>query len=254
MLDELISGDVFSLSLVFARVGSAIMLMPGFGETFVAPRIRLMIALATTVIVTPVVSQYLPPMPTEMLAATVLVVGEVVIGIFLGGITRLLISALHIAGVIIGFQTSLANATFFDPSNAQQGAVFAAFLNLLGIFVIFASDLHHLMLMGVADSYTLFRPGMTLPFGDFLETVIRLISESFALGMQLSAPFMAVAIIFYAGLGLLGRLMPQIQFFFIAVPLQIILSLAVMAMTLSAGMLWFLSHFQDTLYRFAGQG
>lgn len=254
MLDELLSADTFAISLVFARVGGAVMLLPGFGETFVSPRIRLMIALATTVVVTPVVSASLPPAPANVLGGFVLIGGEILIGVFFGAMVRIVLSALHIAGVIIGFQTSLANATFFDPANAQQGAVFAAFLNIIGIFMIFASDLHHLMLMVVADSYTLFKPGAPLPMGDFSEMVTRLVSESFVLGMQLSAPFIAVAVVFYTGLGLLGRLMPQIQFFFIAVPLQIMLAFSVMAMTLSAGMFWFLSHFQASLNRFAGLG
>ena len=254
MLDDLLSGDVFAISLVFARLGSAVMLLPGFGETFVSPRVRLMIALSVTVVVTPVVSGYLPPMPSGLLPAFMLIAGEILIGIFLGAMVRMLLSALHIAGVIIGFQTSLANATFFDPSNSQQGAVFAAFLNIIGVFLIFVTDLHHLMLMTIADSYTLFRPGAPLPFGDFSEMVVRLVSDSFVLGMQLAAPFIVIAIVFYTGLGLLARLMPQIQVFFIAIPLQIVLAFSVLAMTLSTGMFWFLSYFQDSLTRFTGQG
>lgn len=254
MLNDLLTGDVFALGLVFSRLGAAVMLLPGFGENFVSPRIRLMFALALSVVVTPVVSPMLPPMPGSVLSAGILIGGEVIVGVFLGGIVRLMISALHVAGVVIGFQTSLANASFFDPANAQQGSVIAAFLNIVGIFLIFVSDLHHLMLMAIADSYTLFTPGAPLPFGDFSETVTRILTESFILGIQLAAPFIVIGLIFYVGLGLLARLMPQVQVFFIAIPLQIVLAFSIMAMTLSAGMLWFLSRFQDSLLRFTGQG
>lgn len=254
MLDQLVTEDIFAVALVFARVGAAVMLLPGFAESFVSPRIRLMIALALSVVVTPVVSYTLPPMPTGVFSGFVLIAGEIVIGIFMGAMVRLFVSALHIAGVVIGFQTGLANASFFDPSNAQQGSVIAAFLNLVGIFLIFVSDLHHLMLMSVADSYTVFRPGAPLPLGDFSQAVIRILSDSFSLGIQLAAPFIVVGCVFYAGLGLLGRLMPQVQVFFIAMPLQIILAFAIMAVTLSAGMLWFLSRFQDSLLALTGQG
>jgi flagellar biosynthesis protein FliR len=65
---------------------------------------------------------------------------------------------------------------------------------------------------------------------------------------------MVVGTVFYAGLGLLGRLMPQVQVFFIAVPLQIMISFAVMSMTLSVSMFWFLARFEDNLLRFTGQG
>jgi flagellar biosynthesis protein FliR len=254
MLNEILTTDAFAIGLVFARLGSAMMLMPGFAESYVNPRVRLMLALALTVIVTPVVSVHLPPMPSALVGAAILIGGEVVIGVFMGGLMRLLVSALHVAGVIIGLQTSLSNATFFDPSNSQQGALIAAFFDILGVFMIFVTDLHHLMLMAVADSYTLFKPGGTLQFGDFSQTIIRLLSESFALGLQLAAPFMVVGTVFYAGLGLLGRLMPQVQVFFIAVPLQIMIAFAVMSMTLSVSMFWFLARFEDNLLRFTGQG
>ena len=254
MLNEILTTDAFAVGLVFARLGSAVMLMPGFAESYVSARIRLMIALELTIVVTPVVSVHLPPMPTNLISAAILVGGEIVIGIFMGSLMRLMVSALHVAGVIIGFQTSLSNATFFDPSSSQQGALIAAFFNILGVFMIFVTDLHHLMLMAVADSYTLFKPGGTLQFGDFSQTIVRLLSESFALGLQLAAPFIVVGTVFYAGLGLLGRLMPQVQVFFIAVPLQIMIAFVVMAMTLSVSMFWFLARFEDTLLRFTGQG
>jgi flagellar biosynthesis protein FliR len=254
MLNQLLTTDAFAIGLVFARLGSAVMLMPGFAESYVSPRIRLMFAFALTIVVTPVVSVHLPPMPQNLLAAALLIGGEVVIGLFMGGLIRMLVSALHVAGVIIGFQTSLSNATFFDPSSSQQGALIAAFFNIIGVFMIFVTDLHHLMLMAIADSYTLFKPGGALLFGDFSQTLIRLLAESFALGLQLAAPFIVVGTVFYAGLGLLGRLMPQVQVFFIAIPLQIIIAFMVMSMTLSVGMFWFLAKFEENLLRFTGQG
>lgn len=253
MLDSLLTNDVFMVGLVFARIGSAVMLLPGFAESFVSARIRLMFGLGLSLVVTPAVSQFLPPVPHQVLPGFGLVAGEIVVGLFLGAVVRLMVTSLHVAGVVIGFQTGLANASFFDPAEAQQGSVIAAFLNLVGIFLIFVSDLHHLMLMAIADSYTMFKPGAPIPFGDMSQVVVQTLGHAFSLGIQLAAPFIVVAIVFYAGLGLLGRLMPQIQFFFIAVPLQIILSFSILAMTLSAGMMWFLSNFQDSLMRFTGQ-
>lgn len=254
MLNDILTADVFAIGLVFARIGAAMMLLPGFAESYVSPRIRLLLALALSAVVTPVVSQHIPPMPPSLLAATALIIGEVIYGLFLGGMTRMLISALHVAGVVIGFQTSLANATFFDPSNSQQGALIAAFFNILGVFMIFVTDLHHLMLMAIADSYTLFKPGGPIPLGSFSEILTRVLADSFKLGIQLAAPFLVVGTVFYAGLGLLGRLMPQVQVFFIAIPLQIMLAFVVMSFTLSAGIFWFLSRFEDNLLRFTGQG
>jgi flagellar biosynthetic protein FliR len=117
---------------------------------------------------------------------------------------------------------------------------------VLGVFLIFASNLHHLMLMAVIDSYSLFVPGAPLPVGDFSDVAARIASKSFLLAMQISAPFIVMGMLFYLGMGLLARLMPQVQIFFIAMPVQIFLGFTVMAMTLSASMMWFLGAFQNT--------
>ncbi len=247
MLQQLLAADLFSLLLVFARVGAAISVLPGIGEVFVAPRIRLLLAAALTVVIVPVITPGLPPLPAGPLKLFVLLGGEVVIGLLLGVLARFLMATLHVAGTIIGFQTSLANATLFDPANSQQGSLVGGFLSLLGLLLIFSADLHHAMLMAIADSYTLFVPGQPLPLADFSETGARTVARSFDLALQISAPFLVIGLIFNLGLGLLNRLMPQIQVFFIALPLQIVMAFSMVALTLSGGLLWFLTHFQAAL-------
>ncbi len=254
MLEQLLPENFLTLMLVFARVGGAIMMLPGFGEVFVPARVRLLMALAITVVVTPVVSPSLPAVPDSLFGTFALIGGEITVGLFLGAMARMLVSALHSAGVIIGFHTGLANAHLFDPINAQQGSLFGSFLNVLGVFLIFIGNLHHLMLAAIVNSYRIFVPGVALPIGDFTELGVRMIAGSFVLAMQLAAPFMVVGMLFYLGLGLLTRLMPQVQMFFIVMPVQIMLGFMVMALTLSAGMMWFLSNFESIYSGISGLG
>jgi flagellar biosynthetic protein FliR len=246
-LEQLIPGDAFALLLVFARIASAMMLLPGFGEIYVLPRTRLLLAIAITVVATPLVGATLPKLPATPLELFLILGGEIVVGIFLGTIVRILVAALHVAGTIVGFSSSLSSANIFDPQNAAQGSLLGTFLGVTGIVMVFVADLHRLMLGAVIDSYTLFVPGVALPWGDFSDLMTRTVAHAFALGFQLSAPFLVVGLVFYLGLGLINRLMPQVQVFFIAMPLQIALAFFVMALTLSAGMLWFLSDFQGRL-------
>ena len=246
MLEQLLPNDVFSLVLVFARIGGAIMLLPGFGEVFVPRRVRLLLALSVTLVVSPLVVRLLPPVPDGPLAMFAAIGAELMIGVFLGALARMMVSALHIAGVIAGYQTSLANAVLFDPMSADQGSLIGSLLHVMGVFVIFAANLHHLMLGALVESYELFVPGAPLPIGDLSDAATRVIGQSFALGLQIAAPFIVSGMLFYLGLGLLARLMPQVQVFFIAIPLQIGLGILVLALTLSAGMMWFLGAFQNT--------
>jgi flagellar biosynthetic protein FliR len=233
--------------LVFARVGSAVMLLPGFGELFVPPRVRLLLAGAIALVIAPAVVARLPALPATAIELVLILGGEIAIGLFLGTLSRILLSALHVAGGVVGLQSSLSSAVMFDPASASQNGIHSGFLYLLGILVVFVTDLHHPMLKAVAQSYSLFIPGAAIATGDFSELGVRYVSQSFALAMQIAAPYVVVGVVFYAGLGLIARLMPQVQVFFIAMPLQIALSFVLMVLTLAAGIGWFVNGFETAL-------
>lgn len=252
MLSTLLPAELFGLLLVFVRMGAAMMILAGFGEQFVSARVRLVLALVISFLVTPVVRADLPGMPAAPAALLVLIAGEVVIGLFLGTITRLFLAALATAGMVVAYMSALANALTNDPAAAQQGSIAGTFLSLVGLLIIFTLDLHHLMLSALVGSYQLFVPGQALPIGDISDTIARLVSETFLLAFQIGAPFVVTSITFYLGMGLLARLMPQIQIFFIAMPIQIAAGLVIIFLSLPVAMAWFAERFRETIGPFAG--
>src|SRR5690606_23196438 len=139
-------------------------LLPGFGESFVAPQVRLLLALAISLVVAPVVG---PALTVPSNGLELLVVTEIGVGLFLGAAARLMISALQVAGNVIAFQASLAGAMALDPTSTTQNPVTSTFLSVLGLVLIFTVELHHLMLSGIVESYRLFVPGDLPPVGDF---------------------------------------------------------------------------------------
>ena len=250
MLEAFLTAELFVVLLVFVRVGAALMLLPGFSEPYVAPRARLLLALLISIIIAPIVRETLPAQPGSVLTLILLIVGELVIGFFLGTVTRLFIATMATAGMIIAFMSSMANALVNDPSSAQQGSIVGSFLTTVAVLLIFLLDLHHVMLMAVADSYTLFRPGEALELGDFSEMITRVVSKTFLLAFQLSAPFIVVGTIFYLGLGILGRLMPQVQIFFVAMPMQVAMGFIILFLSLPVMMGWYITQFRETLMPF----
>ncbi len=250
MLEQILPAQVFALFLVFVRIGAAFAVLPGFSEAFVAMRFRLMLAGATSLVLAPVVGTSLPSAPASPAALLLMIGGESMVGLFIGLTARLALAAVQTAGMIIGLQTSLANAFAFDPTTAQQSAVVGAWLSTIALVLIFVTDLHHLMLRALVDSYVLFVPGNAPPLGDFAAAITRLVSETFLLGVRIASPFMAFGFIFFLALGLLARLMPQVQIFFVAMPLQIVLGFFALAATLALGMFVFLNGFGSVMATF----
>ncbi len=152
MLGQILPAEIFAFMLVFSRIGSSVMLLPGIGENYVFARVRLSLALALALIMYPLVRDGLPLMPISALALFMLIAGEVLIGLFIGGVSRLMISSLHIGGVIIAFQSSLAFAQTVDPNQGTQGAVLSALMTITGVVLIFVSGLHMILFMGIRDT------------------------------------------------------------------------------------------------------
>ncbi|HYD30418.1 MAG TPA: flagellar biosynthetic protein FliR [Azospirillaceae bacterium] len=246
-LDAFLISQIYAWLLVFTRIGTAFSIMPTMAEPFISTRIRLLLALMISVVVAPYVRQYLPPMPKSGLGMAMLIGQEVLIGIFIGTLARLLMSALETAGMIIAIQSSLANAFVFNPAMASQGSLPGALMGMVGVLLLFAADLHHMLILAAVDSYTLFEAGAPLPLGDFAKTIVEMVSRSFLLGVQLSAPFLVTGLLFALALGLIARLMPQIQVFFIFMSAQVGIGLFLFGLTLSAMMLYWLQGFEATM-------
>jgi flagellar biosynthetic protein FliR len=246
MLDAFLSELTFHYFLVFCRVGSALMLLPGFGEFYVPARIRLLFALAVSLILLPVVEPLLPKAPPQAMAAFVVISGEVVAGLFIGALARILQSILHIAGMIIAFQSSLASAILFDASQGSQGSVVGSFMTIFGITLLFVTNLHHVLLEGLVASYQLFGPETFPPVDDFAKSAVVLMSESFLVALKISSPLVVVGLLVYLGSGMMSRLMPNMQVFFVIIPLQVLVSFYVLMISLSATMLWYLQHFESS--------
>ena len=249
-LSELIPAAVFEVLFIFARIGTAISICPGFGEFYVTPRIRLVIALMISIILVGPLENVIPPEPTGVGELFLIIGGEAAVGAFIGLTAQILLSTVTTAGTIIAFQSGFANAFVFNPASAQQSSIISAFLISAALTLIFVTDLHHLMLAAVIASYDLFPPGQLPPIADFSDALTRTIQGSFEMALQLSAPFIFAGIVFYLGIGLLTRLLPQIQVFFVALPIQVLFALVVMMASISGIMFVFLEYFENGLERF----
>ena len=237
--------------LVFARIGAMVMLLPGFGEANIPVRVRLAIALALTLIILPLHRNAYTVSMTSMAPLLVLMVHEIIIGVVLGATARVTLSALAVAGSVIAQQLGLGFVTTVDPTQGQQGALLSNFLTLLGITLLFATDMHHLVIAALSESYRIFSPGELMSSGDVAALATRAFATAFKIGIQLSAPFIVFGLVFNLGLGVLARLMPQMQVFFVGVPLSILAGFLILAAILGAMMGTYLDYFGGVLHELA---
>jgi flagellar biosynthetic protein FliR len=239
--------QVFAGGLIFARLGAIIMLIPGIGEAFIPARIRLSLAFVMTLALFPVLSLGVPPEPASVAGLASAILKETLIGLMIGGILRIFMNSLAVAGEIVSIQTTLSFAQTANPSQATPSTTLGTFLGLIGIVLIMSTDLHHMFLSAIVRSYAIFPFRKDVPVGDAGMLAMQTVGKSFALGVQLSAPVMVFAFIFNIATGLVGRVMPQFQVFFVATPLMVLTSLSIFALSLGAiGIVW-VDRYRDLL-------
>ena len=245
---EILISEVFAAFMIFCRIGGCFMFLPGIGEAFISPRIRLLFALTLTFVLTPVLSPTIPKMPSGAIMLLITIGCEILIGTMYALLVSILFSCLEVAGTIIAFQTGLTAANIFNPAFAQQGSAVGTFLVLFGLVIIFASNFHHHLLGTLVDTYHTLPPGKLPPLDNMAELAVKVAQESFSLGAKLAAPFLLITTLYHLSVGLVNRLMPSLQLFFVALPGQLIIGFVVLTIVLGSIMYLFFDQFEEQVY------
>ena len=229
-----VTAEVASVLLVFARIGAALMVLPVFGEGYVLARARLFVALALALMLTPVLRPGLPLISDFDARFAALVVGEVVHGLFIGSFVRLGITALSVAGTAFAMQMGFGAANFFNPNAGAQTAVTGNLLTAAGLMTLLVLDGHHAMLAGLVASYDALPVAGGVATGEMAAAMARGSGDAVILGVQMAMPITIAAVVLYGVLGMMSRLVPTLQVMFVAIPVQILLGLAVLGLSLGA--------------------
>lgn len=200
---------ILSSALVFARVGAAVAVLPGFGEQNLPARIRLAVALAFTAIVAPAV---LPMVPANISALP----AEAVSGLMIGLGFRFFIFALQTAGTIIGQSTSIAQ--LFGGAMGEAQPVIGNILTMAALALALSAGLHIHAAELLILSYDLLPAGVFLPTPDLAQWGVAQTSRTFALAFTLAAPFVIGAFLYNVALGIINRALPQLAVSFIGAP------------------------------------
>ena len=131
--------------------------------------------------------------------------------------------------------------------SGRTDSVFSSFLFMLGTVMILVLDLHHVIITAMVESYMLFPPVEAVSVSPFSDAAVRTMAGAFKIGVQIATPFIVFGLVFFLGLGILSRLIPQIQVFFIAMPANIFLGLLLFALLLGAMMSWYLSYYEAAI-------
>jgi len=216
----------------FARIAGFFMVMPLFGTRLVTARVRLYLALFTTVVITPL----LPPMPVIEgigLQTFIIIAQQLLIGIALAFSLEILMNIFIMSGQLVAMQTGLGMAMMVDPSNGVNVAVVAQWF-LVFVNLLFVTLNGHLVAIEVmADSFYTMPVGAGSLSGNTLFEIARLAQWMFSAAMVLALPAVAAMLVVNIAFGIMARLAPQLNIFAVGFPVTMMLGLIVLWITFS---------------------
>jgi flagellar biosynthetic protein FliR len=178
---------------------------------------------------------------------TVGAVGEILLGISIGMAVNLIFVGLQMAGQISGYQMGMALARVMDPSAGQQVPLLAQFFQLFAFLIFLTINAHHWFLMALADSFQLVPPFGFKISGSLIEQLIQVAGNMFVIAIKVGAPVIAALLLTSIAFGLIARTVPQMNVFFVAMPLKIIIGLLFIGFSLP-----YLSSFLKAVFKTLG--
>ncbi|MEA3469232.1 MAG: flagellar biosynthetic protein FliR [Thermodesulfobacteriota bacterium] len=230
---QLIPINEFQTFLIcLARVAGFVAAIPIILASQTPAQVKAGLVFMIALVLFPVMEPSIPPVSFQPATFLLLMVSEVLLGSMIGLIARMVFTAVEYGGTVIGYQMGFAAANVFDPQNQRQISLISQFQNIFAILIFLAVDGHHVFLQVAAESYKLLPPGAFNISGEAIPYLLKLSSRIFFLGIQFSAPILAVLLLSGLILGILARVFPQLNVFLLSFPLNIGISFTVIGLTL----------------------
>jgi flagellar biosynthesis protein FliR len=226
---DLILDNAFGLVLVLARVGATLALLPGLGESTIPAVVKAGMVLTLSILLLPIIDPTLPPRPDSEVALGLMVVIELANGLWFGWLVRILTTSLPLAGQFIADFAGLANVLQPNPELGPQTTAISRLYDIAVPTMILSTGLYTLLISAMTGFYRLVPPGSAAWITDGAATTVTVVAESFNLALRLSAPFILAAVAWHVAIGLIARLVPRLQIFFVALPGQIGLGMLLLA-------------------------
>lgn len=209
--------------VVLARVGGLVTFAPFWNIAAVSTMIRILLAVALSIIVTIFVYPDLPVLPSDLFPLVLMLMTELALGCLFGFIGRLVMSALEMASHLLTAQLGFTLAATIDPSSKAQTTAFNSFANMFGLVILLGMNGHHWFLTALIRSFSQLRPGAFVMTYQLTELLIVVSAQALNLGVALAAPAIIILFVVDFLVGLAGRIIPQLQLLLIDFPLKAII-------------------------------
>jgi flagellar biosynthetic protein FliR len=223
--------SIAAFGLLLVRPGMLVIGTPFLGAVQAPVQMRIGLTILLAVILAPFVT--LPP-ELSTGALVVVTLREIAIGLALAFSIQVLIAGAEFAGHFAGYQIGLSMGSLIDPATGVRNYVLAVLYANVAMVICLASNVHHLLLRALADSYTALPVGLGRIDGSLATTVSRVLGLVFVIGVRIAAPLIVVLLLVELTLGLLARVAPSLNVMTAGAPVRALVGLLIIATSIGA--------------------
>ena len=224
--------QVISFMLVVARLSGLFLIAPIFSSPMIPPRIKVMILFVLAATLTPIVSNDVETVPTDIFDLVLAIGVESLIGFALGFSVAIVFSAVQIGASLIDTSIGFSMANIIDPLNNAQGAVLGSFYTMVATLSFLSVNGHHWLLAGFKRSFEVVPVGQMPDIELMIENLFATFTSLFSMAFQIAAPVLMTLLLVDVALGIVSRVVPQMNVFFVGVPLKIGIGLVAVIISL----------------------
>ena len=233
--------------LIFLRIAAILMSMPIFSGNSIPVLLKFGLALSASFLCFPLLDLAVFPIMVNLSSFVVGAIGEILLGVIIGMAVNLIFTGLQIAGQLSGYQMGMALAEVIDPADGEQIPLLAQFFQIFAFLIFLSVNAHHWFLRALADSFHLVPPLGFKISGSLIAQLMHIAGNMFVIAIKVGAPVITVLLLASIALGMVARTVPQMNVFFVAMPVKIMVGLLFVGFSMS-----YLSSFLTAVFRKLG--
>lgn len=248
-MTELLITDFLTGLMIYIRIGAMLSIVPFYNSKAIPTLVRLALSLVLTYIIFFNVEPY--PFNADASLALLFILGfkEVFVGVIMGFTLNIVFQGISFAGLLVGRDMGLAMSSMFDPVSGTDGNIVATILSMTAIVVFILIDGHHFIVESLSYSFTV------IPIGEFAVTesayhlLVKYTGSIFILAVKIASPIMVAYFLIHLASGIIARVSPSFQVFFVLLPLKIGLGLFILSLVTPL----YIYLFRDLIYEYEGK-
>ncbi len=219
--------------LVFARISGIFLSAPIFSSKNIPTRVKMLFTFFLTLIIVPLIAQkQLMGVPTAFLPYVYSIIVELIIGASIGLVMEIFFAMIQVAGQMLDTQIGFGIVNVVDPQSGIQVPLLGNFIQLFFIIVFLATDMHHLFLLSVVDSFEMIAVNKAVVQAPIALFVLDLLADMFVAAFKIALPIIMTTVLVDVSMGMLARTMPQMNVFVVGIPLKLAVGIFMLSVVL----------------------